>query len=158
MISLLNNSDAAMLEKLLIWRSSIVWRPVISRFDSTNSLNSYKFTPSSTKDSSSKKSSSINARASASINSFKSSSSTFDLDLISAFKTSVSFRIWNVSSSSIISLTSFTFIFLIASSNSSGNASPEERPRSPSSSFDARSSLEVETISSKEIFPDLICS
>ena len=50
----------------------------------------------------------------------------------------------------MIGLIEFNCIDKIALSNSSGNASPDESPKSPPESFEARSSLDSETASSNE--------
>ena len=44
----------------------------------------------------------------------------------------------------------------IAFSNSSGKASPEEKPKSPPESLEARSSLDTDTASSKDVSLDLM--
>ena len=64
--------------------------------------------------------------------------------------TSVNFNICNESSSSIIELMELSCIDSIALSNSSGKASPDDRPKSPPVSFEARSSLDLDTASSNE--------
>ena len=61
---------------------------------------------------------------------------------------------WNESSSSKTSLNSFNAILDIAVSNSSGKASPEERPRSPKASLEPASSLDSLTAFSKVNIPD----
>ena len=63
---------------------------------------------------------------------------------------------WNESSSSITSLNSFNAMLDIAVSNSSGKASPEERPRSPKESLEPASSLDSVTAFSKVKIPDWI--
>ena len=50
-----------------------------------------------------------------------------------------------------MALVSSACIDIKASSNSSGKASPDERPKSPKESFDARSSLDSATRASKVI-------
>ena len=74
-----------------------------------------------------------------------------DLDLTSGFKISVSLIRWKVSPKSIGVDTSFKLSFAITLSNSSGNASPDEYPRSPNSSIDASSSLNSFTAVSKSV-------
>ena len=51
----------------------------------------------------------------------------------------------------MIGLMELSFIVKIAFSNSSGNASPDDKPKSPLASFDARSSLDWDTASSNNI-------
>ena len=79
-----------------------------------------------------------------------------DFDLISGFKTSVSFIRWRVSPKSIDADTSFNLSSAITLSNSSGNASPDEYPKSPDSSIDASSSLYSFTAVKKSVLPLLI--
>ena len=127
------------------------FRPVTSMGLSIVFASSFNVTPSNTSVSSSKKSSCNNAKASASTNSASNSFSMDALLFTSGCKTSVNFKIWNESSSSIIALVSSTCIDVKVSSNSSGKASPDERPKSPIESFDARSSLDSATRASKVI-------
>ena len=153
-----NNSDDVILENPFNSIPSISWRPVTWIEVSIESAKVLRVTPSRTNDSNSIKSSCNKANASASTSSFNSSWDISAFVLIWGSITSVNFKICNESSSSIIELIELSCIDDIAISNSSGNASPDEKPKSPIASFEARSSLNLDTASSNEISFDWILS